>query len=300
MAIHDQNHTLISTDNHTGGGAATTNEVNVLGTNDANAIVQVAVEEGGVASTTSKIVKRAADGHIAVPQSGQTAGEVLSKTQIEDLIAAGTFKASVHSVVADHTAATVGDTTPTGDQTTDPALAVDDIVVNTTDKKLYTVTSIAGGTTGNLCTYDAGTAPVTAQSRIDKSNDNHWTYDPDGDVWINQGLSDHARAHTLTSASDHTGGNDKVIYTGNAGAVTELALAALGRPLLSQGTTSAPIFGSLAFASAPISAAGATPVDTDVSAWANDTIGVVVGTGGRIWAAYKNATDVYYAELTAI
>jgi hypothetical protein len=50
----------------------------------------------------------------------------------------------------------------------------------------------------------------------------------------------HDRAHTLTSASDHSGGNDKVIYTGNAGAVTELALGADGTYLHSNGTTSAP------------------------------------------------------------
>ena len=47
-------------------------------------------------------------------------------------------------------------------------------------------------------------------------------------------------------------------------------------------------------------AAGATPVDSDVSAWANGDSGIVTGTGGRIWLAHKNATDVYYTELTAI
>jgi hypothetical protein len=51
---------------------------------------------------------------------------------------------------------------------------------------------------------------------------------------------------------------------------------------------------------AVVTAAGATPVDSDVSAWANDTLGVVVGTGGRVFAAYKNAADVYYVELTAL
>jgi hypothetical protein len=49
-----------------------------------------------------------------------------------------------------------------------------------------------------------------------------------------------------------------------------------------------------------VNAVGATPVDTDVTAWANGTSGVVVGTGGRVWWAFKNATDVYYIEATAI
>ena len=49
-----------------------------------------------------------------------------------------------------------------------------------------------------------------------------------------------------------------------------------------------------------VNAAGATPVDTDVDAWANDTGGYVVGTGGRVWHAFKRAADVYYVEMTGI
>ena len=49
-----------------------------------------------------------------------------------------------------------------------------------------------------------------------------------------------------------------------------------------------------------VSAAGATPVDTDVSSWANDTSGIIVGTGGRVWLGHKNATDVYFVEMAAI
>lgn len=49
-----------------------------------------------------------------------------------------------------------------------------------------------------------------------------------------------------------------------------------------------------------VSAAGATPVDTDVSSWANDSMGVIVGTGGRVFFTFKNSTDVYYVEATAL
>lgn len=50
----------------------------------------------------------------------------------------------------------------------------------------------------------------------------------------------------------------------------------------------------------PVTANGATPIDSDVSAWADNTFGFVVGTGGRVFAAWKNSSDVYYVEMTAI
>ena len=50
----------------------------------------------------------------------------------------------------------------------------------------------------------------------------------------------------------------------------------------------------------PEAAAGVTPVDTDVSSWGDDTFGIVIGTGGRVFATWKNSTDVYYVELTNI
>jgi hypothetical protein len=50
----------------------------------------------------------------------------------------------------------------------------------------------------------------------------------------------------------------------------------------------------------PVSAAGATPVDTDVIAWDNNTLGFVLGTGGRVFSAFKNSSDVYYVELTGV
>jgi hypothetical protein len=50
----------------------------------------------------------------------------------------------------------------------------------------------------------------------------------------------------------------------------------------------------------PVTAAGATPVDSDVAAWGNNSMGVVVGTGGRVFFTFKNAADVYYVEATAI
>jgi hypothetical protein len=202
--------------------------------------------------------------------------------------------------VANHVAATVGNGTPVSPQTSNPALAVNDLVVDTTDGKVYTVTSITGGTTGNTCTYDAGVLPTTAQVRVDKSTDMQWVWDTDGSVWVNQGSSSHARQHAMTSSSDHTAGNWKLFHSNGSGNVAELALAVANSPLLAGGASAAPAFGSLHFAPAPITAAGADPVDSDVSAWGNDTIGIVVGTGGKVFAAYKNATDVYYVELTAI
>lgn len=299
MSIHNRNH-AVNSDNHTGGTTPATGQVNVVGTNDAGAIVELTVEASGTASESALIVKRAADGHIAVPQTGQTAGEVLSKQQVEDLIAAGIWKSPVHSVVADHTAATVGDGTPRGSQTTNVALKVNDIVINTTDKKYYTVSSIAGGTTGATCTYAAGVSPTTAEARIDKSSDRQWVYDTDGAVWVDLGSSTHARQHAMTGTSDHSAGNWKLFQSNGSGEVTELALPVANSPLLGAGVAAAAVFGTLHIAPAPVVAAGASPVDSDISTWGADTIGIVVGTGGAVFAAYKNATDCYFVELTAI
>ena len=299
MGIHNKNH-AINGDNHTGGTTPATGQVNVAGTNDAGAIVELTVEASGAASTSALVVKRAADGHISVPQTGQTAGEVLSKQQVEDLIAAGIWKSPVHSVVADHTSAQVGDGTPRGSQTTNPALQVNDIVINTTDKKYYTVTSIAGGTTGATCTYGTGVSPTTSEARIDKSSDRQWVYDTDGAAWIDLGSSNHARQHAMTSTSDHSAGNWMMFQSNGSGGVTELALPVANSPLLGAGVAAAAVFGTLHIAPAPVTAADATPVDNDISAWGNDTIGIVIGTGGLVFAAYKNATDCYFVELTNI
>jgi len=299
MAIHNKAHGINAAD-HTGGTTASTNEVNLVGTNDAGAIIEAAVEASGAGSTTAKIVRRASDGHIAVPTSGQTAAEVLSKQQVEDLISAGIWKSPVHSYAANHASSQVGDGTPRGTQTSNPPLAVNDIVINTTNKKYYVVTSTAGGTTGDLVVYDSGTSPTTAEARIDKSRDSEVIYDTDGAVWVDIGSSGHPRQHAMTSTSDHTAGNWKLFHSNGSGQVIELALAAANSPLLGGGTGAAPAFGTLLFAPAPITAAGAEPVDSDVSAWGNNTIGIVVGTGGKVFAAYKNATDVYYVELAAI
>ena len=89
-------------------------------------------------------------------------------------------------------------------------------------------------------------------------------------------------------------------HSNGSGAMVELALGAANAPLLGGGAAAAPVFGSLLFAPAPITCAGVTPVDTEVSAWGNNTIGICVGTGGRIFGAYKNATDVYYMEFSEI
>jgi hypothetical protein len=294
MAIHYKDHALNSGD-HQAGTTPGTNEINVIGTSDAPAVVEVTVEAPGTGSTDSKIVRRAADGHIAVPTSGQTDAEVLSKQQVESLIAEGVWKSPAHSFVADHTSSSVGDGGSGG-----PPLVVGDIVVNTTDQKVYEVTSIAGGQTGDLVTWDAGYTPTTQEVRINKLTDETWTYDTDTSAWINQGSSNHARQHAMTSTADHTAGNWKVFHSNGSGEVIELALPAAGAPLVGQGTSAAPVFGNMYLGDSVVVAAGATPVDTDVSAWGNNTVGIVVGTGGRVFFTFKNATDVYYIEATAI
>lgn len=55
----------------------------------------------------------------------------------------------------------------------------------------------------------------------------------------------HDRSHAITSSSDHTAGNWKVIYSNGSGAVTELALGASGTVLTSGGESAAPTFSAL-------------------------------------------------------
>lgn len=110
----------------------------------------------------------------------------------------------------------------------------------------------------------------------------------------------HNRSHVITGVSDHSAGNWKIFHSNGSGEVVELALdATVGKALVSDGATSAPTWSGVVM-QGPVTCAGATPVDSDVSAWANDSYGICVGTGGRVWAAFKNSTDVYYVELTAL
>jgi len=306
MTIHTQQHSLKSTIDHGVGTTPGAGQHNIVGTSDAPAIVELIVEAPADTPASSTVVKRQTDGHIKVPTAGHATDEAVNLGTVETLIANGVMKSAVHSVVAVHNAVTVGDGTPNNGapgetQLTDVALAVDDLVINTTDNKVYKVTSIAGGTTGDLATWDAGTAPSTAQLRLSTSSENTWSYDVEGATWVNQGSSNHSRSHAMTGASDHTASNWKMFHSNGAAQVLELTLSAnVNAPLLSGGATANPIFGTLLFAPAPIACAGATPVDSDVSSWSNNTIGICTGTGGRIFAAYKNSVDVYYVELGAI
>jgi len=54
----------------------------------------------------------------------------------------------------------------------------------------------------------------------------------------------HDRSHAITSTSDHTAGNWKVLYTNGSGQVVELGLGSSGQALLSNGASAAPSWGS--------------------------------------------------------
>lgn len=293
MSIHNKQHGILVSDDHTPGTAPAAGEVNLIGTDNSPALVETVLEAPGAVSTTSKIVRRSNTGHIAVPGSGQSANEVLTKAQVEAMLTDGIYKPSVHSVVDNHTSAIVGNGTTGG-----VALVVGDIVINKTDKKLYTVT--AGTGTGASVTWDAGVSPVTAQVRLDRTLDVEWIYDAEANVWLDRGSSSHTRAHAMTNVADHTATPHRVFYANASGVVSELALGTANAPLLSKGTAVPPVFGTLCFAETTIVSATAIPSDTDFAAVPVNTIGIVRGSAGGIWAFYKNVTDVYYVELTGI
>lgn len=113
-------------------------------------------------------------------------------------------------------------------------------------------------------------------------------------------MSIHFQPHAVTSTTDHTATNWSIPYSNGSGQVLELALPVVNAPLLGGGAAAAPIFGTLLFASAPVTAAGVDAADADIATWGNNTIGIVVGTGGKVFAAYKNAADCYFVELNAL
>ena len=295
MTIHARQHGLNGTD-HLPGTTPGAGEHTLPATSDAGALAEVTAEaEDAAPSSGGKLVRRAANGQVKVPTSGQGADEAYSRMQVDALLASGVWKSPVHSSVADHTAATVGNGSTGG-----PALEVGDVVINLTDAKLYTVTSVAGGSTGELVTWSAGAVPTTPEVRVDRLADTTRVYDTDSGAWIDQGSSSHTRQHAMSSTADHTAGNWTLFHSNGSGEVVEVPLGAEGAPLLGGGASAAPAFGSLLLAPSVASAAGETPVDSDVSSWADETLGIVIGTTGRVFGAFKNASDVYYVELTAV
>lgn len=290
MPIHERDHDFNGVD-HLPGTTPAAGEVNLVGTGDAGALVEITLEPAGEASTSDRIVRRAGDGHIAVPEGGQDDDEVLAKSQVVALIDEGVWKAPAHSFVADHTSAAVGDGGSGG-----PALSTGDIVVNTTDEKVYVVTSGSG--TGAAVTWDSGYLPVTQEVRYDKLTDHDWYFETDGGAWIDRGSTDHSRQHAMTSTSDHTAGNYKLFYSDGAGEVQELTLASGNKPLVGKGNA-APSFGGFGFAGI-VTCAGDAPAASDVSAWDNDSLGIGIGASGDRYLIWKDSSGTYATEFGAV
>ena len=88
-----------------------------------------------------------------------------------------------------------------------------------------------------------------------------------------------------------TAGNDKVFYSGNSGAMNELALGAANTFLLSNGTTSAPSFGYVPAASVSMDVLG-TPTYDDVDDWWKNTQSAGIVEGGTISDGGSGTVDV--------
>lgn len=291
MAIHNKKHPLNSVADHAIGTVPSVGEINLIGTSSASVLAEATVEAPNtVTFQVGKVVVRSTDGQIKGVLAPVADEDLTSKKYVLDLINSGPWKAQVHSVVVDHTAATVGD------GVTGVPLTVGSRVINTTDKKIYTVTSIAGGQTGATVTWNAGVLPTSLEIRSATNPEQIWEYDVENNTWVNSGATSHARSHAMTGTGDHTAGNWKVFFSNNLGQVTELALGAQYKPLLSNGIAANPVFGSIGAYPTMLNAAGDEPVSTDVSTVPNDCCGWIISTTGRMFHFVKTATNSYFCE----
>lgn len=281
---HLQKHDLFATSDHYSSVSAQTGGQIALTIDD-----QGALGSKAIGTAAGNLPAYDANGQLYVPAMPQADNDAASKKYVEDLIAAGIWKSNTAAVVPNHAAATV-----TG-------LAVGKHVVDTTDKKVYTVTSVAGGTTGDTVTYDSGYLPTTPEIRVAEDTDKTWVFDVEGSSWIDTGSSNHSRLHAMTSTADHSAGTNKVFYSDGNGEVQELALGNQGTVLKSGGTGAAPTFGTLAIAdlvNGVVTGSGAEPAAADFAGDADNTVRFVLGTNGNLFLAIKTSTGVKSVELS--
>ena len=292
--MHLKKHSVISVADHGAGTVPPAGEYNVVGTDAAGSVAEVRVESVNLTTfVLNRIVVRSTNGQVRVPSVPENAQDAASKSYVDAVVASGPYKAAVHSVVANHAAATTGDGGTGG-----PALVVGSHVINLTDGKYYTVT--AGTGNGSQVTWDAGILFASVAVAPDDLQDLMWQFDPQTSQWISKGALSHPQLHSMTSVANHSATPWRVFFSNAGGAVTELALGAAGKVLVSAGANVNPVFSEVGLGVSVMNAAGELPVSTDAAAIPNVTIFVGVGSTGRRFIMFKDSTNVWGAELSAV
>ena len=288
--MHYKKHQITSAEDHAPGTVPGVGEYNVPATNDAGLITEIRVEAPDITSfILNRIVVRSTNGQVFVPITPTAPQHGTSKQYVDTVVSSGPWKAKVHSVVADHTAATVGDGAGGGN-----ALVAGDHVINTTDQKYYTVTSGTGN--GSAVTWDAGVLFTSVAVAPADFPDAIWQYDPQSNVWSTLNSSTHPRLHSMSSVTDHSATAWRIFFSNVTGAVTELPLGGVNKPFLSGGGANNPLFSSIGQHPTVITGAGEVPVTSDAAAVALDTEFFVVGTTGRVFKCFKNAAGCHGVE----
>ena len=295
MALHNMKHALNSTDDHGPGTTPNAGEFKIVATKDDATIVEITVEAPNpTVFTPGMIPERGNAGQLYVPTSPTVGNHATSKTYVDTVIASGPWKTTLfHSAVADHALDTVGDGATGG-----PALVVGDVVLNTTDKKYYTVT--AGTGAGNVVTWNAGVKPTLMGFWGEKLTDATWQYDPDADVWVNKGATAHNRVHAITSPTDHSATAWRIFFSNAGGVITELPLGAKNTVLISGGANVNPLFSTLKEYPTLVICAGDTPVSSDFSAVEVDTRGLCKTSTGRYYSFFKDSVNVFATEMGSV
>jgi len=301
MAAHLKLHGLADLDNHLPGTKpSNNNEFMLVGTNHDGDLAELLAEAPGSIPASGSVARRGAGGHMVVPENA-TGQQAISAAQVTQMIADGPQSGVVEDAVADHEASSV-----TG-------LAVGMKYINTTDGKIYTVTSVTGGTTGDAAEWDDGRKPTTNETWWNSETESDWMFNPAADSWLNKGSAAHSQFHGLTSTSDHGVSDYKfgIAYTQQVGSTSDGAVSILpmvdgsgapsvyqGAPLLSDGAGK-PVFGGMFLAAAAVTCAGLVPDESDFTAWRTNMSGFAKTSDNKWFHVLKIAnTEIVAVELS--
>lgn len=296
---HIQAHRLNSESDHLGGTQAQPGKINFIGTDDRGFLIEKALEvENTLLPAAGEVPRRGTGGHLLGPTGEAQGQQYVTADQAQTLATGGPWRGVIVGDYPDHDSPAVTD------------LSSGDIVLNSTNNKLYVVDKTTGGNTGNTVTWvkPEGELPTTNVIYLNLLRQAEFFYEVSTDVWHNLGSSGHNQKHMIDSTLDHGTNSNRtgVVYTSNqnvhvlltmeesSGQVTVLP----GSPLIST-ASGEPAWGKLRLAPDKINAAGSDPAYTDLNSVQAQTL-AIVETASTVFLAYKrNNTNTVFVEMTA-